>query len=145
MKTKIYLGIVILFWGCGLKLKKISKPKKSNVEMIVSGERAEKKELKVHLNQLGFPQVGNKGGVVVASSENIFEIRNQKNEVVYKNILEPEKLWSPSLEKVKYANFSEFKKEGLFSIYIAGKKVSPDFEISNLNEIFTIIDELNGR
>ncbi|MBV6640293.1 MAG: glycoside hydrolase family 9 protein [Cyclobacteriaceae bacterium] len=79
----------------------------------------------IRINQIGFLTSGHKQAVVVSPTTNVFEIKDDSKEVVYKGYLLPTKYWDKSGEEVAIADFSGFKKAGKYVLVIGGTESKP--------------------
>ena len=83
----------------------------------------------IRINQIGFYPNSIKQFVLVETVGDVFEVIDEKNEVVYSGELNDNGIWEASGERVLLGDFSEFKNEGKYTIIVDGKLRSYPFEI----------------
>ena len=87
---------------------------------------------KIRLNQVGYYSISQKEAVVEDSSSinNYFILENnQQRDTVFKGKLTKPSLWEYSEEKVRIANFSDFRTKGQYILHVPGIGDSYNFEI----------------
>lgn len=100
----------------------------------------------IHTTQIGFhPQDPKKGVVVNAGTATRFFIATPNlADTVFQGDLGPEKLWQPSMENARLADFSALDKPGEYVLGVAGKGVSYPFRIDDHVHVETTRGAIRG-
>ncbi|MCF8227083.1 MAG: glycoside hydrolase family 9 protein [Bacteroidales bacterium] len=85
----------------------------------------------IRINQVGYYPDGPKRFMVADQVASDFHIVDEKGETFYKGNLENFGTWDPSGEKLFAGDFSDFRKQGEYSIYIPDVGKSHPFSIAN--------------
>lgn len=85
----------------------------------------------VRLNQIGYYPNSIKRAIVVNTRADQFEVKTENGETVFSGKLSDEKYWDKSGEKIKIADFSDFKQKGKYFLYVNDLKDTLFFEIKD--------------
>ncbi|MCQ2198357.1 MAG: glycoside hydrolase family 9 protein [Paludibacteraceae bacterium] len=84
--------------------------------------KEEVKEKSVATSQIGFYPADKKLAIVrnPAAGDSLFEVYNENGKVVYEGKLSEPKYWDASGDTIAWADFSDFKAEGKYSVRVQG-------------------------
>lgn len=124
--------------------EKLTKEEKEHTKLKTSRDdkRISHQNSAVHLNQVGY-QVNDRKVAIVTESEdyNRFWIINLNGEKVYEGELSQEVSCDTAKEMVRYAEFSDFKKEGSYCVVFGDGQQSYPFVIEN-NVYYSLLSDV---